>query len=148
MHKLISVPAVWLGWILSRLVLARLIIADPMPFGDVHYYHFGLFGPDPTAMTEYPDAGVWPVRLLAWLTTPEITAFLAGFMVMCLLIDAAVLALLLRYGRERRFVAGWFWVFFGVATGGGVLRVAPRPGRQHVGDRGVRPVAQPAHLPG
>ena len=117
MHKLISVPAVWLGWILSRLVLARLIIADPMPFGDVHYYHFGLFGPDPTAMTEYPDAGVWPVRLLAWLTTPEITAFLAGFMVMCLLIDAAVLALLLRYGRERRFVAGWFWVFFGVATG-------------------------------
>ncbi|MDO5670628.1 MAG: DUF2029 domain-containing protein [Corynebacterium sp.] len=117
MRLLLSSPAVWLGWVLSRLVLARLLIGSPMPFGDVHYYHVGLWGTDPTAMLEYPDAGVWPVRLLGWITTPDITAFLAGFVVMCVLIDAAFLALVLRFGGQRRFVAGWFWVFFGVATG-------------------------------
>ncbi|MDO5511800.1 DUF2029 domain-containing protein, partial [Corynebacterium sp.] len=117
MHKLMSVPAVWCGWILSRIVLARLIVENSVPFGDVHYYHFGLYGPDPTAMTEYPDAGVWPLRLMGWITTPDITAFLAGFTVMCVLIDAAVLAVLLHFGGRRRFTAAWFWVFFGVATG-------------------------------
>ncbi|MFC6145244.1 DUF2029 domain-containing protein [Corynebacterium nasicanis] len=117
MHKVMSVPGVWLGWILSRLLLGRLIIAEPHPFGDVRYYLSGLVGPDPTAMTEYPDAGVWPLRLLGWLSTTDTTAFLSCFVVMCALIDAAFLALLVRHGGQRRFVAGWFWVFFGLATG-------------------------------
>ncbi|WIM72360.1 hypothetical protein QP028_14765 [Corynebacterium suedekumii] len=37
-------------------------------FGDVRYYFNGVTGLDPTALTEYPDAGVWPVRLLVLLT--------------------------------------------------------------------------------
>ncbi|HHU67193.1 DUF2029 domain-containing protein [Corynebacterium sp.] len=116
MHRTLSVPVVWLGWIVSRLLLLRLILAEPMPFGDVRYYYRGVSGADPTALTEYPDAGVWPVRLLGWLTGLEGLAFVVGFLAMNALLDAAVLALLLRRG-ERRFTAGWFWVFFGLATG-------------------------------
>lgn len=112
-----SVTAVWCGWVVSRIILGAMIIREPMPYGDPSYYHFGLFGDDPSAMTEYPDAGVWPLRLLGWITTSELTPFLVGFTVMCVLIDAAVLALLLTYGRERGPLAGWFWVFFGLATG-------------------------------
>src|SRR5699024_10254303 len=115
-HRTLSVPVVWLGWIVSRLLLLRLILAEPMPFGDVRYYHSGISGADPTALLEYPDAGVWPVRLLGWLTGLEGLAFVVGFLAMNALLDAAVLALLLRRG-ERRFTAGWFWVFFGLATG-------------------------------
>src|SRR5699024_587577 len=85
--------------------------------GDVHYYHHGMFGDDPTVMTEYPDAGVWPLRLLGLITGPEVTGFLIGFGVMTALLDAAFLALLLTLGRERRFRAAWFWVVFGTAVG-------------------------------
>ena len=116
-RTLFSTPAVWIGWVVSRLILGRLLVGSSMPFGDVRYYHVGLWGDDPTAMMEYPDAGVWPVRLLGWITTSDLTVFIAGFVVMCVLIDAALLALLLRFGGPRRFIAGWFWVFFGVATG-------------------------------
>lgn len=116
MHRTHSVPVVWLGWIVSRLLLLRLILAEPMPFGDVRYYHRGISGVDPTTLAEYPDVGVWPVRLLGWVTGAEGVPFTIGFVIMTALVDAAVLALLLR-GRERRLHAAWFWVFFGLATG-------------------------------
>lgn len=117
MRRLSSVPLVWLGWVMARLALIGLILVQPHPLGDVHYYHRGLFGDDPSAMTEYPDAGVWPVRLLGLVTGPEVTGFLIGFAVMMALVDAAFLALLLALGRERRFRAAWFWVVFGTAAG-------------------------------
>ena len=114
MHRLLSAPAVWLGWVAARLALAGLIAAQTIPFGDVRYYHRGVSGADPTAMTEYPDAGVWPVRVLGWLTGMEGVPFVVGFLVMCLLIDATFLAALL---HRRHIRAGWFWVVFGLATG-------------------------------
>lgn len=114
MHRLLSAPAVWLGWVNARLALAGLIAAQTIPFGDVRYYHRGVSGADPTAMTEYPDAGVWPVRVLGWLTGMEGVPFVVGFLVMCLLIDATFLAALL---HRRHIRAGWFWVVFGLATG-------------------------------
>ncbi|WP_156228275.1 DUF2029 domain-containing protein [Corynebacterium comes] len=102
---------------MARLFLVRLILSDPEPIGDVRYYRLGLFGDDPTAMTEYPDAGVWPVRLLGQITGPDEMSFLIGFAVMMALLDAAFLGLLLIFGRERRLHAAWFWVVFGVAAG-------------------------------
>lgn len=116
MHRLSAVPAVWLGWVVSRLLLGYLILTETTPFGDVRYYHSAVSGADPTAMLEYPDAGVWPVRLLGELTRFEGVPFVYGFLLMCALIDAALLALLLR-GGPGRFPAAWFWVFFGLATG-------------------------------
>ncbi len=107
---------VWLGWVVSRLLLLRLLLAEPMPFGDVRYYHRGISGADPTALAEYPDVGVWPVRLLGWVTGAEGVPFTIGFVLMNALVDATVLALLLR-GGQRRLTAGWFWVLFGLATG-------------------------------
>ena len=117
MHRTRSVPAVWLGWIVSRLVLLRLILAEPMPFGDVRYYHSGISGADPTALLEYPDAGVWPVRLLGWVTGLEGVPFVVGFVLMNVLVDAALLSLLLLRCGQRRVLAAWFWVLFGLATG-------------------------------
>jgi hypothetical protein len=112
-----SVPLVWFGWVVARLVLAGMILVEPHPLGDVRYYHSGMFGADPTAMTEYPDAGVWPLRLLGMLTGPEMTGFLIGFGVLMMLVDAAFLTSLLSVGGTRRFAAAWFWVFFGTAAG-------------------------------
>lgn len=110
-------PAVWIGWILARLMLWWLIWRDQRPFGDVRYYFNGVTGLDPAAMTEYPDAGVWPVRLLALVTGDNWDTFRWGFVVMCLVIDAAFLALILSRPDRNRLTAGWFWVFFGVALG-------------------------------
>lgn len=117
MRRFSSVPVVWFGWVVARLILAGMILVEPHPLGDVRYYHSGLFGTDPTAMTEYPDAGVWPLRLLSALTGPEMTGFLIGFGVMMMLVDAAFLTLLLSVGGTRRFTAAWFWVCFGLAAG-------------------------------
>lgn len=102
---------------MARLILVRLILADEEPLGDVRYYHRALFGGDPTAMTEYPDAGVWPLRLLGEVTGPDLPGFLLAFAVMMALVDAAFLALLLLTRRPGRLTAAWFWVVFGVAAG-------------------------------
>lgn len=110
-------PAVWIGWLISRLLLCWLIWRDQRPFGDVRYYFNGVTGLDPTALTEYPDAGVWPVRFLALLTGDSWETFRVGFLVMCLLLDAAFLALILRRTDRSRLTAGWFWVCFGLAVG-------------------------------
>ncbi|WP_290216165.1 DUF2029 domain-containing protein [Corynebacterium atrinae] len=112
-----SVAGVWLGWAIARLGLVALLLVDPDTAGDVHYYFSGVYGPDPTVMTEYPHAGVWPVHLLAVLTGENAELFRWAFPAMCLLIDAVFLTLLLRFGGARRFQAGWFWVAFGLAVG-------------------------------
>lgn len=117
MRRLSTGPAVWIGWLVARLILVWLVAGTQAPRGDVHYYHLGVFGEDRTALTEYPDAGIWPVRLLALVTGPDPGLFLTGFVLLCLLLDAVVLGLLLRFGGPHRFTAGWFWVVFGVAVG-------------------------------
>ena len=101
-------PAVWIGWLISRLLLCWLIWRDQRPFGDVRYYFNGVTGLDPTALTEYPDAGVWPVRLLVLLTGDTWGAFQVGFLFMCPLLDAAFLTLILRRTDRSRLTAGWF----------------------------------------
>lgn len=117
--RLASVPAVWIGWVIARLCLVYLLKIDHSPRGDVAYYFAGIYGDDPTQMTEYPHAGTWPTVLLGWLTGENITAFYIGFTIMTLLVDAAFLALLLRHHptQPRAFWAAWFWVFFGTAAG-------------------------------
>ncbi len=117
--RIASVPAVWIGWVIARLVLIYLLKIDHNPRGDVAYYFAGLFGDDPTMMTEYPHSGTWPTVVLGWLTGENITAFYIGFTIMTLLVDAAFLALLLRHHatQPRSFQAAWFWVLFGTAAG-------------------------------
>lgn len=119
MKRLASVPAVWIGWVLARLVLIFLLKLDHAPKGDVAYYYSGLYGTDPTQMSEYPHAGTWPTIFLGWLTGENLTAFYIGFTIMTLLADAAFLALLLRHhpSRPQSFQAAWFWIFFGTAAG-------------------------------
>ncbi|MDU7103618.1 MAG: glycosyltransferase 87 family protein, partial [Corynebacterium sp.] len=119
MKRIASVPAVWIGWVIARLVLIYLLKINHNPRGDVAYYFAGLFGDDPTQMTEYPHSGTWPTVLLGWLTGENITAFYIGFTIMTLLVDAAFLALLLRHHptQPRSFQAAWFWVLFGTAAG-------------------------------
>lgn len=104
---------------LARLGLAYLIKCDFSSRGDIAYYYYAKFGTDPTFMTEYPDAGVWPIDILAKIVGPNLLAFYIAFVVMCFAVDAAFLALILRGHRDnpRTFGAGWFWVFFGTAAG-------------------------------
>ncbi len=129
MHRLSTTAAVWVGWLIARLFLGWMVLGTQAPVGDVRYYHAGIFGDNPSDLAEYPDAGIWPLRVLALLSGPEIDRFIAGFVVLCLLLDAVFLALLLRFGRGRRFSAAWFWVFFGVAAGPVfVLRLDLYPG--------------------
>lgn len=114
-----SVPTVWGGWVIARLALMYTFMFENNPIGDVWYYHHGVFGDDPTAMTEYPDAGTWPSTLLAYLIGENVNAYFIAFPVMVLCFDALFMALLLR----RRTVtpaavdAAWLWVFFGTAAG-------------------------------
>ncbi len=114
-----TVPAVWVGWALARLILVYFLKLDHSARGDVAYYFAGLFGTDPTQMTEYPHAGTWPTIILSWFTGGDRGVFYIGFTIMTLLVDAAFLALLLRHHErnKRVFLAGWFWVFFGTAAG-------------------------------
>ncbi|AGF72626.1 hypothetical protein [Corynebacterium halotolerans] len=117
MRRLSTAPVVWMGWVLARLLLVWMVIGTTAAVGDVHYYHAGLFGDDPSDLTEYPDAGVWPLRLLALFTGADLDRFVIGFVVLCLLVDAVFLALVLHWGGGRRFTAAWFWVAFGTAAG-------------------------------
>ncbi|MDY3127974.1 MAG: DUF2029 domain-containing protein [Corynebacterium sp.] len=114
-----SVPAVWTAWFISRAVLGLLILANHSPRGDVAYYFFGLFGDDPTTMTEYPHQGTWPVEVLGWIIGERLDAFYIAFVIMCVLFDALFLALVLRNhnGQKRVFAAGWLWALFGTAAG-------------------------------
>ncbi|MDK4335969.1 DUF2029 domain-containing protein [Corynebacterium accolens] len=119
MKRIASVPAVWVGWVLARLVLVYFLKLDHSARGDVAYYFAGLYGNDPTLMTEYPHAGTWPTIILSWFTGGDRGVFYIGFTIMTLLIDATFLALLLRHHQrnKRVFLASWFWVFFGTAAG-------------------------------
>lgn len=112
---------IWTAWAVARLFSLYLFKRDRMPVGDVAYYFHAQFGNDPSAMTEYPHAGTWPVELLAWITGGESRdAFYVAFIVFCLLLDAAFLAFLLRrhhLAGRRASVAAWFWIFFGTAAG-------------------------------
>ncbi|MGV0330231.1 hypothetical protein [Corynebacterium macginleyi] len=103
MKRIASVPAVWVGWVLARLLLVYFIKIDHDPRGDVAYYFFGVFDTDTTHMTEYPHAGTWPTVILSYFTGEELSVFYIGFTIMALLVDATFLALLLRHhGRVER----------------------------------------------
>ena len=114
-----KVPAVWAGWTAARVLLIALLLGNTMPAGDLYYYLQGVYGEDPSAMTEYPQPGTWPTIILAWLTGDNGDTYRVAFTLMMLLADALFLALLLRNNHQRRsvFAAAWFWVFFGTAVG-------------------------------
>lgn len=78
-----------------------------------------LGGGDPKALTEYPDAGLWPSTLLAHLIGGNVNAYFIAFPVMILCFDALFMSLLLRRRSvtPAAFDAAWFWVLFGTAAG-------------------------------
>lgn len=104
---------------LARLFLIYLLVNEKGPLGDVRYYLEGVYGSNPSDMTEYPQVGTWPSVLLARLTGYDFERYAVGFTAMVLLADATFLALLLRHHRTTpgAYSAGWFWVFFGTAAG-------------------------------
>ena len=111
--------SIWAGWLLARLFLIYLLLNEKGPLGDVRYYLEGVYGTNPSDMTEYPQVGTWPSVLLAWLSGYDFERYAIGFTAMMLLADATFLTLLLRHHRSTpgAYSAGWFWVFFGTAAG-------------------------------
>lgn len=114
-----SVPAVWVGWVVARLLSVWFIKLEDNPLGDVYYYHFGIYGDDPSAMTEYPWLGQLPSALLARLVGPDFHVYWVAFPIMILVLDASFMALVLRRHPETKSAidAAWLWVFFGTAAG-------------------------------
>lgn len=117
----VSLPAVWTGWVVARIILALLILRDWSARNDILYYVAAMTGHtgNPADLTEYPHAGIWPLHILVAITGFRPDAFYIAFVVACLLCDALFLALLLRGHRDRpqAFNGAWFWVFFGTAAG-------------------------------
>ena len=65
MKIIAKAPSIWLGWVLARLFLIYLLLNEKGPLGDVRYYLEGVYGANPSDMTEYPQVGTWPSVLLA-----------------------------------------------------------------------------------
>lgn len=119
-------------------LLLALVLGKNTTNEDIRYYFHGVnpdaphqAGPDsiykmsgPIPLGEYPDAGVWPLRLLDVLAGGNEERFLALFSVMCVLISGLFLGFLLRWGsryQDRvpggKFHSAWFWVLFSAAAG-------------------------------
>lgn len=119
MKKYRSVIGAWIGWIIARILLVSMCRLDTGADGDVIYYFTGIYGSRAKDMTEYPDVGAWPTLVVSWFSGQDLSSYINDYIVMCLLVDGAFLALLLRrHAHNRRAIlAAWFWIIFGTAAG-------------------------------
>lgn len=81
--------------------------------GDVNYY-FGQLGAGDTrqVLVEYPTPVAWAMKALAAATGNDQSAFVVGFMVAMLALDAAMAWLLWQAGGHRRQAAVLVWIVF------------------------------------
>src|SRR5262249_26264598 len=103
----------WAGWLASRALTLLILVPEHKVFGDVRYYFTGLDtvfrgGPVGSVLPEYP------APVLAFLALPHLVsghavlAYLAGFVVLILAVDAALARALFRAaGRRAPGVTLW-----------------------------------------
>lgn len=133
-----SVKVIWASWAVVNGLMLALVSLRKTTTEDVRYYFHGInphanHSPGPSSiytpsgsvpLGEYPDAGVWPLRLLDLVTRDNESAFLFLFSLVCVLISGAYLWFILRWGSahherntDSEFHAAWFWVLFSGAAG-------------------------------
>lgn len=127
--RLRSVRAVWLSWAIVQVFWVSVIAISRTPTEDIGYYFRGLHPElDPHAqldstpsLSEYPDAGVWPLRLIDLVTPTNNTAFVIGFVATIVALSAAFLSFLIYLGRRSSATgsldAPTYWIFFSAAAG-------------------------------
>lgn len=134
-----NVKALWASWAAVHAVVLTIVITTGTTNGDLYYYFRGM-NPELTSndadpatkmatmsgaapLSEYPHAGVWPLRVVDLLTANNQAWFLWTFSAMCVLLSGLFLWFLLRWGRDHAqhgrspIHAGWFWVIFCAAAG-------------------------------
>lgn len=133
-----SVKAIWACWAAINGLLFTVVAVRKTTNEDVRYYFHGI-NPDaehtpgpssiysmsgPVPLGEYPDAGVWPLRLLDLITRDSEFAFLISFSLMCVAISGLYLWFLLHWGSRNsepgstaHYSAAWFWAIFSAASG-------------------------------
>ena len=108
--KRYPVAAEWILWLITRVFVVVSMLLNGSTIEDVRYYHRGIAGTEAGALQEYPAVGVWPLWFIERFNFGESTGFVVAFIIACVLIDAAFLALLHKHRR-----AAYFWIAFGAA---------------------------------
>lgn len=105
------------GWALSRwLIVHQSYGPHHWIFGDVYYY-FSEITKERTggvALKEYPEANLWLIRLIDAFAPDAQSSIEHWYIGFILVLDLAFFALLL---HRRHFLAGAFWVLFGLVVG-------------------------------
>ncbi|MEJ6548741.1 hypothetical protein PQI66_04190 [Corynebacterium sp. USCH3] len=113
------------GWVIAHLAPVSWIAAAGTSTGDVRYYFQGLAGLDPSAMTEYPEVGTWPARLVERIATvggqrtdaASEDAFVVGFVALSVLVSGIFTWYLWRAARHGGPWPVWFWILFAGLSG-------------------------------
>lgn len=107
------------AWALVQAILISVLVFWPFAKGDPLYY-FRNSVHEPTKplhgavpLTEYPDAGLWPVRAIVWLCGDHTHTFLVVFSGFLILLSTAFFFYLLNQSHR----AALFWTAFCAATG-------------------------------
>ena len=110
-----SVKVIWASWAVINGLMLALVSLRKTTTEDVRYYFHGInphadHAPGPSSiytpsgavpLGEYPDAGVWPLRLLDLVTQDNESAFLFLFSLVCVIISGAYLWFILRWGSAH-----------------------------------------------
>lgn len=99
------------GWWVTRMALLLFAAHQRGPAPEVKYYYKGVTGQG-SALREYPDLGVVPLRVLHLLTGDDRVHFTVAFAALILLCDAALTWYL---ARRHAWWAVWFWLLSGLA---------------------------------
>lgn len=107
------------AWALTNAVIVGVLIFWPFANGDpMYYFRNSLEEPQPPSqgavpLTEYPDAGLWPVRAIIQLSGDHAHVFLTLFSAVLITCSTAFFFYLLN--RSHR--AALFWTAFTAAAG-------------------------------
>ncbi|QDZ42702.1 hypothetical protein [Corynebacterium sp. sy039] len=124
----IKITAIWILWLIAKLVIIAGVHAEPMPTGDAHYYFYGITHPESDALNEYPALLLAPLQLLALFSNDE-NAFTIALIIATIALDAIFLCFILCQKQKGTFSASVFWIFFTVtALHMSVLRLDIIPG--------------------
>lgn len=123
-HVAVASPTVlWVGWIITRIIALTMVEQVIDSSGDIGYLYDAVTG---GSAHEYPPLMLLLPWLLATVGASNLEDFTALFILVVLLIDAALHAYLVHYpGRgnalsrrdAHRARAAWFWVLFGMLAG-------------------------------
>ncbi|KAB1502453.1 hypothetical protein F7230_08430 [Corynebacterium sp. 320] len=108
----------WILWCVAQVINLGVTGLWGLSVDDVHYYHRGLNDPWHGSLSEYPDASLWPLRLLEMMSNHSTSTFTWLF----LLFNVGISGLFMLYfskhpSRDGALRAAWFWAAFNVCMG-------------------------------